>query len=345
MKKPYIIAEIGVNYYDIAKTQNISLMEAAKIMVNEAKKSGASAVKFQSYKAEKIASKNSPSYWDTTKEPTTNQYDLFKKFDSFGESEYIILSHYCNEIGIDFMSTPFDLESVDYLDPLVKLHKISSSDITNTPLIRKIAKTKKKILLSTGASTNEEIQDAIDIIEKEGNSDVVLLHCILNYPTENKNANLNMIENLKNFNKEVGYSDHTLPDEGMLILTQAVMMGSSYIEKHFTLDKSLPGNDHYHAMDPKDLLKFASNLELLLEIGGSTLKTPLDTEEISRKNARRSVYLKNNLKKGTILTKEHLICKRPAHGISAKEFDYIIGKELKLDIKKDIALQWEMILN
>ena len=243
------------------------------------------------------------------------------------------------------MSTPFDLESVDYLDPLVTIHKISSSDITNIPLIRKIAKTKKKILLSTGASTNEEIQDAINVIEKEGNTDVVLLHCILNYPTENRNANLNMIEDLKKFNKEVGYSDHTLPDEGMLILTQAVMMGSSYIEKHFTLDKTIPGNDHYHAMDPKDLSKFTSNLKLLSEIGGNTLKTPLDTEEISRKNARRSIYLKNDLKKGTILTEKHLICKRPAYGIPAKEFDYIIGKELKLNIKKDTALQWEMISN
>jgi len=345
MKNPYIIAEIGVNYYDIAKIQNISLIKAAKMMIDEAKKYGANAVKFQSYKAEKIASKNSPSYWDTTKESTTNQYDLFKKFDSFGESEYKILSYYCNEIGIDFMSTPFDLESVDYLDPLVTIHKISSSDITNIPLIRKIAKTKKKILLSTGASTNEEIQDAINVIEKEGNTDIVLLHCILNYPTENRNANLNMIEDLKKFNKEVGYSDHTLPDEGMLILTQAVMMGSSYIEKHFTLDKTIPGNDHYHAMDPKDLSKFTSNLKLLSEIGGNTLKTPLDTEEISRKNARRSIYLKNNLKKGTILTEKHLICKRPAYGIPAKEFDYIIGKELKLNIKKDTALQWEMISN
>ena len=123
MERPYIIAEIGVNYYDIAKQRNISLMEASKLMVKEAKQAGANAVKFQSYKANKIASKNSPSYWDLTKESTNNQYDLFKKFDKFGEKEYIEIAEYCKKINVDFMSTPFDLEAVDYLDKLVDIHK------------------------------------------------------------------------------------------------------------------------------------------------------------------------------------------------------------------------------
>jgi sialic acid synthase SpsE len=183
MKKPYIIAEIGVNYYDIAKQNNISLMVAAKLMVKEAKESGANAVKFQSYKAGKIASKNSPSYWDLSKETTNNQFELFKKYDKFGELEYIEICDYCKEIGIDFMSTPFDLDSIDYLDKLVKTHKISSSDITNYPLLKKISKTGKKILLSTGASNLEEVKKAVQVIENEGNRDIVLLHCILNYPT------------------------------------------------------------------------------------------------------------------------------------------------------------------
>ncbi len=343
MKQPYIIAEIGVNYYDIAKKHNISLIEASKLMVKEAKEAGANAVKFQSYKAGKIASKNSPSYWDLSKESTTNQYDLFKKFDKFGKKEYIEIAKYCDKIGVDFMSTPFDLEAVDYLDNIVKIHKISSSDITNYPLLKKIAKTNKKILLSTGASNMDEIYNAIDVIEKEGNNDIVLLHCVLNYPTPNKNAHLNMIKSLQNNGYEVGYSDHTLPDDNMLILSTAVTLGATWIEKHFTLDKTLPGNDHYHAMDPNDLSKFISNLNILEEILGYTEKHSLESEKISRLNARRSVYVNKDLKKGSILKKSDLICKRPAHGICASSFEDLIGKTLKTNIKEDTSLQWEII--
>lgn len=343
MKKPYIIAEIGVNYYDIAKQNNISLMVAAKLMVKEAKESGANAVKFQSYKAGKIASKNSPSYWDLSKETTNNQFELFKKYDKFGELEYIEICDYCKEIGIDFMSTPFDLDSIDYLDKLVKTHKISSSDITNYPLLKKISKTGKKILLSTGASNLEEVKQAVQVIENEGNRDIVLLHCILNYPTLNNNAHLNMIKDLKKLGYEVGYSDHTLPDEGMLVLSTAVTMGATWIEKHFTLDKTLPGNDHYHAMDSNDLKKFSNNLKLLGEIMGEEFKHSIPTEEISRLNARRSVYVNTDLAKGKILREENLICKRPANGVCASSFEDLIGKRLNQNIKKDTSIQWNII--
>ena len=343
MKKPYIIAEIGVNYYDIATQYKISIIEAAKLMISKAKESGANAVKFQSYKANKIASKNSPSYWDLTKEKTKNQYELFKKYDKFGEKEYIEIFNYCQEIKIDFMSTPFDLDAIDYLDKLVKIHKISSSDITNYPLLKKIAQTNKKILLSTGASNMDEIKKATQIIENEGNKDIVLMHCVLNYPTLNSNTHLNMINDLKKFKYEVGYSDHTLPDENMLILSSAVIMGATWIEKHFTLDKTLPGNDHYHAMDPNDLDKFNKNLNLLEEIMGENSKHCLPTEEVSRLNARRSVYVNSNLSKGKILKKEDLICKRPASGICASNFEDLIGKKLNQDIKEDTALQWKIL--
>ena len=343
MKKPYIIAEIGVNYYDIAKQNNISLMVAAKLMVKEAKESGANAVKFQSYKAGKIASKNSPSYWDLSKETTNNQFELFKKYDKFGELEYIEICDYCKEIGIDFMSTPFDLDSIDYLDKLVKTHKISSSDITNYPLLKKISKTGKKILLSTGASNLEEVKKAVQVIENEGNRDIVLLHCILNYPTLNNNAHLNMIKDLKKLGYEVGYSDHTLPDEGMLVLSTAVTMGATWIEKHFTLDKTLPGNDHYHAMDSNDLKKFSNNLKLLGEIMGEEFKHSIPTEEISRLNARRSVYVNTDLAKGKILREENLICKRPANGVCASSFEDLISKRLNQNIKKDTSIQWNII--
>ena len=165
-EEPFLIAEIGVNYYDIAKKENISNMDAAKLMVKEAKDAGCNAVKFQSYKANTIASKNSPAYWDTNEEPTTSQYELFKKFDSFGEEEYREIADYCNEIGIMFLSTPFDFDSIDYLDEFMDVYKISSSDLTNIPFIRKIAEKGKDIIISTGASNLDEIKLAIDTIEK-----------------------------------------------------------------------------------------------------------------------------------------------------------------------------------
>jgi len=343
MKKGYIIAEIGVNYYDIATKENIPLMDAAKLMIREAKEAGADAVKFQSYKANKIASVNSPSYWDTTKETTTNQFDLFKKFDLFGEKEYEELSRYCKEVDVDFMSTPFDLEAVEYLDKIVNIHKISSSDITNYPLLRKVAKTNKKILLSTGASNIVEVRKAVEVIKSEGNSDIVLLHCILNYPTLNVNAHLNMLDDLRLLGYELGYSDHTLPDDSMVILSAAYAKGAVWIEKHFTLDKTLQGNDHYHAMDPDDLRKFKSNLNILNEALGNSIKRCIPTEEISQKNARRSIYANSNLIKGTILKESDIICKRPASGICASNFENLIGKEILEDINEDTALQWEII--
>lgn len=341
MRKPYIIAEIGVNYYDIAKKRNVSLMKAAKMMIFSAHYAGADAVKFQSYKADKIASKKSPSYWDLSKEPTDNQYDLFCKYDKFNEEEYKELAEYAESRGIDFMSTPFDLEAVDYLDEIVKIHKISSSDITNYPLLKKVARTNKKILLSTGASTLDEVRNAIEVIEKEGNQDIVPLHCVLNYPTLNGDANLGMIEDLKTLGYTVGYSDHTIPDERMLILTRAWLLGAHYIEKHFTLDKTLPGNDHYHAMDFDDLKVFKKNIELITTIEGSHHKRYLYSEEISRLNARRSVYLKEDLIEGETLSEENLICKRPAIGIPANKFYEAVGRTLLKSIKKDEPLLWK----
>lgn len=341
MRLPYIIAEIGVNYYDIARLYEITPLEAALLMVDNAHKSGANAAKFQTYKAEKIASRNSPSYWDTSKESTTNQFDLFSKYDKFNEEDYIKIANHCNKIGIDFLSTPFDLDSVDFLDHLVKLHKISSSDITNYPLLKKVAKTGKKILLSTGASTIQEVGKAVEVIKLQGNSNIVLLHCILNYPTDNKNAHLRMIEDLKQFGYEVGYSDHTLPDSGMIILTTSVMLGATYIEKHFTLDKSIPGNDHYHAMDPSDLQTFIQNLKVIEEVLGSSTKNFLPTEEISRQNARRGIYTSRNLLPGEVVTEKDIICKRPALGIPANEYDLVIGKTLNQKINEDQPIFWK----
>ena len=343
--EPFLIAEIGVNYYDIAKKENISNMEAAKLMVKEAKDAGCGAVKFQSYKADTIASKNSPAYWDMNEEPTTSQYELFKKFDSFGKDEYEEIAEYCESIGIMFLSTPFDFDSVDYLDSFMDVYKISSSDLTNIPFIKAIARKNKPIIISTGASTTKEISDAIKTIEDEENRDIGVMHCVLSYPTAFEDANLLMIKNLKNLYPEydIGYSDHTKPDSGMLVLTTAYLYGANILEKHFTLDKTLQGNDHYHAMDPDDVRTFFRNIEFIKTINGQYDKVPLECEAAARMQARRSIIANRDIDVGEVITVDDLTFKRPGTGISPNELNNVIGREVKKFIKEDDLLDYDML--
>lgn len=344
--EPFLIGEIGVNYYDIAKLKNISNMEAAKLMVKEAKDAGCDGVKFQTYKAETIASRNSPAYWDLNEEPTTSQFELFKKFDSFGYEEYKELAEYCKEIGIMFLSTPFDFDSIDYLDELMDVYKISSSDLNNTPFIKKILTKNKPIIISTGASTMEEVKNTINLIEKTNpNVDIGILHCVLSYPTDYLDANLLMIKNLKdNFTQyEIGYSDHTKPDSQMLTLTTAYLYGASIIEKHFTLDKNLKGNDHYHAMDPEDIRVFKENIKFIKNINGQYDKKPLECETQSRLQARRSIVASRDILKGNVITEDDLIFKRPGSGISPDKINSVIGKTATVNIKADDILDESML--
>jgi sialic acid synthase SpsE len=331
---PYIIAEAGVNHE--------GSMKLAKRLVKEAKEGGADAIKFQSYKAETLASKNSPAYWDTTKEPTQSQYELFKKHDSFWKEEMQELKNYCDEIDIEFLSTPFDVESANFLNEMMDVFKISSSD-TNKPFIEYMCSFGKPILLSTGASNLEEVKEAVSWINAF-NLPLSLMHCVLNYPTPDENANLGMIAGLKKEfpNNIIGYSDHTLPKE-MKVCEMATMLGAVIIEKHFTHDKSLPGNDHYHAMDKEDLNKFKANLETTFEILGSFKIEALDDEEKSRLNARRSLVAAKDIQKGKIIEKSDLTFKRPAHGISPKYIDDLVGKIATIDIQEDTVLKEGMI--
>jgi N-acetylneuraminate synthase len=343
--RPFLIAEAGVNYYDIAVQIRISLMEAAKKMVDEAKEAGCNAIKFQSYRAETLASKHSPAYWDRTKEKTGSQFELFKKYDKFGTTEYEELAKYCELKNIIFMSTPFDYESADYLSELTPLFKISSSDITNLPFIEHIARKSRPIFLSTGASDIDEIRRAIGAIEKNKNSEIAVLHCILDYPTKLENANLNMIASLKdNFsNYLIGYSDHTVPDENMWILTAAFLIGAKVIEKHFTLDKSLQGNDHYHSADVGDMKKFLANIDFLEKIGGDKIKQVCECEEKSRRYARRSIHTKRKIRKGEKIEAHDLIMKRPGLGLAPFELDRVVGKNAAVDIDEDIAIDLKML--
>lgn len=332
--KPYIIAEAGVNHE--------GCMKIAKRLCDEAKEGGADAIKFQTYKANTIASKDSPAYWDITKEPTLSQYELFTKHDKFWKDEMQELKKYCDEIEIEFMSTPFDIESAIFLNEMMDVFKISSSDLTNKPFIEFICDFGKPIILSTGASSLSEIAEAVSWIEKKGNP-LSLLHCVLNYPTPNKNANLGMILDLKTRfpDKIIGYSDHTLPEE-MKVSEVATLLGSVIIEKHFTHDKTLPGNDHYHAMDKNDLKLFKINLDKTFEILGSFKIEALEDEAPARQNARRSLVALKDIEKGKTIRKEDLTFKRPASGVSPKFIDEIVGKTAFIDIKEDDVLKWNM---
>tara|TARA_Y100000589_G_C27084363_1_gene601058 strand:+ start:71 stop:1129 length:1059 start_codon:yes stop_codon:yes gene_type:complete len=339
VSSPYIIAEIGVNHE--------GSLDLAKKLIDLAKEGGADAAKFQSYKAKSLASKNSPSYWDLKKERTTSQYELFKKFDSFDAEEYISLAEHCNDIGIDFLSTPFDEESLDFLSPLVSFYKIASADITNIPFLRKVAEKNKPIVLSTGAATLVEIETALFTINSKSSAQVSLLHCILNYPTMNKDANLLMIKSLAKVFPEIliGYSDHTLPDMNMNSLITAFLLGAVILEKHFTHDKSLPGNDHYHSMDVNDLKIFKERILLINDLLGEyKIKQPIAKEEISRKNARRSIVLTKDLDENHIITPEDITCKRPGTGISPLNYDQVLGKKLKSNFQSDHVLNWSDLL-
>lgn len=335
INRPYVIAEAGVNHEgDI---------ELARRLIHEAAEGGAHAIKFQTYKAETIASKQSPSYWDLSKEPTKSQFELFKKYDKFWKKEFELLKKECDKCGIEFMSTPFDFNAADFLNDLMPVFKISSSDLTNIPFIRHMCNFGKPVILSTGASNITEIIQAVEVIG-EYNVPVSLMHCILNYPTLDENANLGMILDLKKRFPETvpGYSDHTMPGD-MEVLKTAYLLGAVILEKHFTFDKSLPGNDHYHAMDKEDLKKFFKDSDRVFTLLGSFRKKPIPTEEVSRQNARRSLVVNKKIHAGEIITPEHLTYKRPASGISPKHIDEVLGKKAIADIETDTVLKWNMI--
>lgn len=343
--KLYLIAEMGVNFYDTAKQLNISPLEAAKLYIDKAAEAGIDCAKFQSYKANTIVSKNSPAYWDTTKEATKTQYELFQKFDGFGEAEYKELCDYTHSKGMDFTSTPFDYASADYLYDMVDFYKISSSDLSNIPFIKHIAAKGKPMVVSVGAAYLSEVDEAIRAMKEVGNNDISILHCVLSYPTDPKDANLKIIETLKKVfpDVKVGFSDHVAPDPTMMTLATAYILGSEIIEKHFTLDKTLTGNDHYHSGDPEDFKKARANFDMIDTVLGNPEKTVLYCELVPRREARRSLVLTRSMKAGEKITEKDIMPKRPGTGISPKYTDIVLGRAVKQDLEEDTILTWDMV--
>lgn len=335
---PFVIAEIGVNHE--------GSLDRAKEMIRQVARSGAHAAKFQSYSSDKLAARqNSPAYWDTTKEPTESQYTLFQKYDSFTPDDYAALAEECESVGVAFMSTPFDLDVVDVIDQLAPLFKIASADLTNVPLLRKVACTGKPVILSTGAATMQEIDAALAVLKSSGAVHVSLLHCVLNYPTPKENANLGVIRTLVHAfgdKHSVGYSDHVAPndDGAMPALEIATLYGANILEKHFTDDRSAPGNDHYHATDEAGFREFFGRLSEFSELHGSD-EINLSTQNAAIQNARRRIFTKDALKAGQILSESHLIPLRANEGIEVSNWDDVVGKVLAKDLAENAAVTWQ----
>jgi len=332
--RPSVIAEAGVNH-------NCNL-KLAKKYIDYAKLAGADAVKFQTYKADKIVSENSPAYWDLSKEKTKSQYLLFKKYDKFNFSDYSKLYSYCKKKKITFMSTLFDVESIDKYNRFLQVYKISSSDINNIPLLRKISQKKKSVLISTGASSLKEIDFALKILKLPKNK-ICIMHCVLNYPTKDVDANLDFIKRLRLRYPGylIGYSDHTIPDDNLTSLLVAYQNGAQIIEKHFTHNKKLLGNDHYHAMDKNNLINFFSLIKKI------NLLKKIKNNRIGQKKsiiyARRSIYFKNTLSKGSRIRSKDIIAKRPALGISVKEWDTVLKKNIRVNVQPGDLLKKSML--
>jgi N,N'-diacetyllegionaminate synthase len=329
MNKVFIIAEAGVNH-------NGSL-ELAKKLIDVAVVSGADAVKFQTFKAEKLVSKNAQKadYQKQTTDTTESQFDMIKKLELDMDTHKELIS-YCKTKNIMFLSTPFDHDSIELLSDLgLEIFKIPSGEITNLPYLRHIGKLNKKVILSTGMTNIGEIEDALDVLINAGTKkeNIIVLHANTMYPTPMEDVNLKAMLTIGNtFDIAYGYSDHTL---GIEVDIAAVAMGACCIEKHFTLDCTMEGPDHKASLEPDELkamVKAIRNIELAL---GSSIKKPSKSEIPNMQIARKSIVAKIDIKKGDKLSEENITIKRPGNGINPMRWDDVVGTIATKDYNED----------
>ena len=303
-----VIAEAGVNH-----NGNI---EIAKKMIDVAKEAGADYVKFQTFIPEKLVSKyaEKAEYQKKNTDSGESQLQMLKKL-ALTYMDFTDLKKYCEQVGIGFISTPFDLDSINFLNTLdMDFWKIPSGEITNLPYLEAIAKTGRKIIMSTGMSDMKEINEAVAVLEKFGSRDIVLLHCNTQYPTPYEDVNLNAMITIKNATgKMVGYSDHT---QGIEIPIAAVAMGAHVIEKHFTLDKCMDGPDHKASLNPIELKEMVSAIRHIEKALGNGEKTITFSESVNRDVVRKSIVAKRDIKQGETLSWDNMTVKRPGNGIS-----------------------------
>lgn len=331
----FIIAEAGVNH-----NGDINL---AKKLIDAAKDADVDAVKFQTFKTEKIVGRfaKKAEYQNENTKTDESQFDMIKKlelsFDDFKE-----LQEYCRQKGILFLSTPDDEDSLDFLVSIkLPIIKVGSTEITNLQYLKKIAEKKIPIILSTGMSNLGEVERAVNTIYSSGNKKITLLHATTDYPTDYKDVNLNAMTTLRNaFKLPVGYSDHTL---GIEAAVAAVALGADVIEKHFTLDKGMEGPDHKASLDPEELKEFVRAIRNTEALLGNGIKEPTEREKKIIVNARRSIVAAFDLKKGTLLEENMITFKRPGNGIKPELSENIIGRKLNRDIKEDELITWKDI--
>lgn len=334
---PYVIAEIGVNHEGD--------LDRARRLIDQAAAGGAHAAKFQTYKAETLATRDtSPAYWDQSEEAADSQFALFKRWDVFGPDEYRALADHCAVRGVDFLSTPFDLDSVDWLSPMMPLIKIASADLTNLPLLRKVAAAGRPVIMSVGAARMEEVSEAVGHLEGAGARDITLLHCVLNYPTPPAQARLAQIPELQRLFGDrcaIGYSDHVKPDAdgAMPALEMAAMMGAVVLEKHFTDDKTGVGNDHYHAMTSADLRAFMDRLADWRRLRGEP-GVDLAGQGQAVANARRRIVSRTDIAEGDVLDADRLIPLRSNTGIEIARWDEVVGRRAARPIAAGAPLDW-----
>ena len=337
MNRTLIIAEAGVNHNGDIKT--------AKLLIDAASKAGVDYVKFQTFKAKKLVSpkaKKAAYQINNDNDKDDSQFNMLKKLE-LSHEDHLELIEYCKEKGIKFFSTAFDTDGVHYLNNLgLDLFKIPSGEITNFPFLRAIAETRKSVILSTGMSTSNEIKDALNVLERFGLSrdNIIILHCNTEYPTPMGDVNLKAMLTIgKTFGVKTGYSDHTL---GIEVPTAAVAMGATVIEKHFTIDKKLPGPDHAASLEPDELIamvKAIKNIELA--ISGNGVKEPSVSEIKNIAIVRKSIHLIKNLKAGEEINESNIVALRPGLGISPMEWEKVIGKTLICDKSANEFITWE----
>jgi N,N'-diacetyllegionaminate synthase len=331
----FIIAEAGVNH-----NGDITL---AKKLVDAAVEAGADAVKFQTFKAENVVTLTAEKaeYQKNTTGMGESQYEMIKKLE-LSEADFWDLSEYARDAGIIYLSTPFDEESVDLLDRIgVPAFKIPSGEITNFPLLKKVAEKSKPIILSTGMATLGEVEEALNYLRRNGAEDIILLHCTTSYPAPVKSVNLCAMETLRcAFQVPIGYSDHT---EGITIPIAAAAMGACIIEKHFTLDSTLPGPDHQASLEPQELSAMVKAVRDVEVARGNGVKGPTKEEEEIKKVARRSIVAKRDICVGNVLKERDLAIKRPGTGIEPRYLESILQMKARVSIQKDQVIQWDMV--
>lgn len=323
----YIIAEAGVNHN--------GSVELAKKLIDAAVDAGVDCVKFQTFKAESMSSKKAKQaeYQKKNIGKEESQLDMLKKLE-LSYDDFRGLQEYCSEKNIDFLSTPFENESIDFLDGLgMKFWKIPSGEVTNLPYLEKIARTGKPVVLSTGMCTIDEISECIDLLRKNGAGDLSVLHCTTQYPTPFEDVNLNVMKTLsERFKVPVGYSDHT---KGIEVPVAAVAMGAKIIEKHFTLDRNMEGPDHKASLEPDELKAMVSAIRNIEKALGSAEKKPAKSEIANIAVARKSIVAKKAIKKGEVFTQDNITAKRPGSGISPMKWYEVIGNRAVKDFEED----------